>query len=96
MDTIFLNGIYVNSDTCEPLTGEFYIPDYGGVKAHLVNGIIHRDPKEGPALVDFMGTKHYIVNGRLDRFVFLGQTEIESPKIKITIKNRTISNFILN
>lgn len=87
MDAIFLNGFYVNSDTWEPLTGEFVIPDYGGVKAHLVNGIIHRDPKEGPALVDFIGTKHYIINGKLDRIVFAGQTEIEPRKIKITIKN---------
>lgn len=87
METIFRNGFYVNSLTCEPLTGEFDIPDYGGVKAYLVNGIIHRDPKEGPALIDFMGIKHYIVNGKLERIIFPGQTEIETPKFKITIKN---------
>lgn len=77
-----LENRYVDADTFEVLTGEFEIP---GGKAHLVAGIIHRNPKEGPAMIDAMGAQHYVVNGVTDRIVYPWQTEFVKQKIKIVI-----------
>jgi hypothetical protein len=89
MKVIMLEGFYADSETHELLTGEFMIP--GGSTAHLVNGVVHRPIKEGPALIDIMGAKHYIVNGKVDRVVYPWQTEPEKPKYtKIVIGNKVI------
>lgn len=93
MQAVQHEGHYVDPETHELLTGEFDITEYGGGRAHIVNGIIHRPLKDGPAIVDFMGSKYYVVSGNIDRIVFPWQTELEPTKVKVTVKNAGISRI---
>ena len=72
-------GLIVDPDDYTPLTGVCVIEN--GVEVHVVNGIIHRNLKEGPAMIDTMGAKHYILDGKTDRIVYPWQTEPEALKV---------------
>lgn len=79
------NSLYIDSETSELATGEFRLAN--GAIAHILMGFIHRDLKEGPAMIDIMGAKHYVTHGHLDRIVFPWQSEPDPVKYNIVVKN---------
>ena len=79
------NGFIVEPATMELVTGECQFPD--GTVAWAASGILHRDPKEGPAWIDVMGAKHYVVAGKLDRIVFPWQTEVDIKPTKVIVRD---------
>lgn len=78
-------NLYIDNETSELATGEFLLAN--GSIAHISAGVIHRDPKDGPAMIDIMGAKYFIVHGRHDRIVFPWQLDPEPTKYNIVVKN---------
>ena len=77
--------LYIDLETSELANGEFRLAN--GATAHIQAGLIHRDLKEGHAMIDIMGAKHYITHGHLDRIVFPWQSEPDPVKYSIVVKN---------
>lgn len=81
IEAIKFEGRIIDPNTYMHITG---ICMLNGLEVHVQDGLLHRNPKEGPAMVDAMGAKHYIKEGKTDRIVYPWQTEVK-PEYKIIV-----------